>query len=169
MSSVTFSTHFVDSNPRVDFIKGILARVDGSVASDYADIQMVKGADAINGSGSCIIESIRLLSQEATDWRVEFWDKSLPNATGADLLNWGLLGAVDLYRIPPSSQTGAYQATYYAVATLNCYLASGLSIPYKDREGKGQMHVNLCVLGGTAKSAGDVGQVQLKVGTIAAS
>lgn len=169
MALVTHSVHFTDSDSTAHFRTAIPAGVGGIMAgSAYADIQFAAGSASV-GAGSCIIKSVRLLSQEATDWRVEFWEKSLPTATSSSLNNWGLLGFVDLYRTPPTAQTGAIYATYYAIATLNAYIAENLEIPYRDKSAQGQLHVNLCVLGSVAKSAGDVGQVHLRVGTIAAS
>ena len=169
MALVTNSVQFVSSNYTTDFRRAIPARVDNNIASDYADIQIAEGSQLV-GANKLIIKSIRLLDMVSThDWRVEFWDKTIAIATGTNLNNWGLLGVVDLYRTPAVAQTGAIYATSYVTGTLYTMIAENLDIPYEDREGKGQLHVGLLNLSGTAKSAGDVGAVHLRVGTIAAS
>ena len=169
MALVTNSVQFVSSDYTTDFRRAIPARVGDNVASDYADIQMADGASSV-GANKVIIKSIRLLDIVSThDWRVEFWNKTIAIATGESLNNWGLLGVVDLYRTPPVAQTGAIYATSYVTGTLYAMIVENLDIPYEDREGKGQLHVGLLNLSGTAKSAGDLGAVHLRVGTIAAS
>ena len=168
MALVTNSVHFVDSDVNTHFTDGILGRGTGALdsASMYADIQIAEGSQLVGGN-KLKIESIRILSLENVTYRVEFWEKSVPLAT-LSLNTHGLLGAVNMVA-PGGVQPSAYFATGYQVATLFAYIAEQLDIPYHDKSGQGQLHVNLVNISGTAKSANSAGAVHLRVGTIAAS
>lgn len=168
MALVTNSVHFVDSDYTTHFTGPIAGVGSGALdsASRYADIQIAEGSQNVGGN-KLLIKSIRLLSIENVTYRVEFWEKSVPLATRS-LNAHGLLGAVNMVA-PGGAQPTAYFATAYQVATLFVYIAEQLDIPYHDKSGQGQLHVNLVNISGTAKSAGDVGALHLRVGTIAAS
>lgn len=168
MALVTNSVHFVDSDVNTHFTTAIPGLGSGAVgsASAYADIQIAEGSQLVGGN-KLIVKSIRLLALENVTYRVEFYEKSLPLATASINAN-GLLGAVNMVA-PGGAQPSAYFATGYQVATLFVYLAEQLDIPYHDKSGQGQLHVNLVNVSGTAKSANSAGAVHLRVGTIAAS
>ncbi len=168
---VTNSIHFVESDYRSDFRTAI----DGvgtttTPASEYADIQMTQGG-AVNqgGPGKIVIKSLIFTSIENWAPRVEFYERSVPKATLAveGSLN-GLLSVVQTIELL-GAQPSAYYATSYKQGTLFVRVVEGLDIPYWDKEAKGQLHVKLSNTSAVNKSAGDVGAVHLRVGTIIAS
>jgi len=167
---VTHSIQFVDSDWTTHFRNAIAAR-DASLvpaASDYADIQIASGAPTgVGDPAKLIIKSIRLESIENANFRVEFYERTVPKATNAVIYGFGdgLLGAVDLTG-PGDTAPSAYHATGYKTGTYFVRIVDGLEIPYWDKEGKGQLHVKLSNISTVAKSAGDVGALQLRVGTI---
>ena len=163
---VTNSVHFVDSDVNTHFTSGIVAAVG---ASTYADIQIAEGSQNVGGN-KLVIKSIRLLSMQQIPYRVEFWERSISVPKATESINtYGLLGSIDLIDIN-AVQPSAYYATAYAIATLFAYIAEQLDIPYHDKTGQGQLHVNLVLRNGNiAKTAGSGGAVHLRVGTIAAS
>lgn len=168
---VTNSIHFVESDYRSDFRTAIGAIGTATVpASEYADIQIAQGG-AVNqgGPGHLIIKSVVVSSIENFNSKVEFYERSVPKATLAveGSLN-GLLGVVQMVDIN-GAQPSAYYATAYQEGTLYVRVAENLDIPYWDKEAKGQLHVKLSNISGTNKSAGDVGAVHIRVGTIIAS
>jgi hypothetical protein len=173
---VTNSVHFVDSDYRTDFRGAIAGNGTGAAdsASAYADIMFARGAISGEGDhGKAIIKSVRIVSIENVTYRVDFYDRTLPQATvygplqSTGNLN-GLLGSVNMVA-PGGTQPSAYYATGYKIGTLFAYVAEGLDIPVIDMTARGQLHVNLVNISGTAKSAGDVGALHLRVGTINAS
>ena len=166
MALVTSSVHFVDSDYTTDFRQVIPGAVPPAFASAYADIQISQGSQNVGG-GKLLIKSVRVLSIQNLNWRVEFWERSIPLPTGTSLNNWGLLGHVDLLAVPVAANV--YYSTQYQIATLFVRTAEGLDIPYHDKSAQGQLHVNLVNLDSTAKNAGDSGAVHIRVGTIVCS
>ena len=171
---VTNSVHFTDSNHDTHFITAIAAYASGTLntmpASEYADIQIVEGNPATAGNdGKLVVKSVRILSLEEIKWRVEFFDRSVPNATPASFTNWGLLGSYDGVHIGGPQPTTYYATAYKHAATVFVTLLEQLDLPIMDRTGQGQLHVRLSNIGNVAKSAGNVGAVHLRVGTIFAS
>jgi len=170
---VTNSIHFVESDYRSDFrtaIAGVGGTGSPQPASEYADIQIAQGG-ALNqgGPGHLIIKSVVVSSIENFNSKVEFYERSVPKATAAveGTLN-GLLGMVQMID-QNAAQPNTYFATAYQQGTLFIRVAEGLDIPYWDKEAKGQLHVKLSNISAVNKSAGDVGAVHIRVGTIIAS
>ena len=166
------SIAFIDSDYTTHFRNALVA----GVGSQYADIS-VSGDALPAGQTKFCIESVRMLSLQNLDWRVEFYSKTLPSATGSANLN-NLLGWVNFYSSTTLASTTVLQgqqitqvATGYA--TLFAYFAQNLKIPYEDRSRSsggypagGQLHVNLVATGG-AKNPGDSGLVHLRFGVVA--
>lgn len=173
MALATQSIHFVDSDYTSDFRVAVPGNGTGApdTASMYADLQFAQGVPANLGDmGKAIVKSIRLLSIENVTYRVDFYDRSVPVATAPANMNLqGLIGSVALTPPGGAQPSSSYFATAYKIGTLFAYFAEGLDIPVIDKTGKGQLHVNLVNISATAKSAGDVGAVQLRVGTVFAS
>lgn len=164
MALVTSSIHFVDSDVNTHFTSAISGIVG---ASTYANIQIAEGSQSV-GSNKLVIKSVRLLSMQQIPYRVEFWERSVPLATGS-INAHGLLGSVDLIDIN-ATQPSSYYATSYTTGTLFAFVAEQLDIPYHDKTGQGQLHVNLVLRNDNiAKSANSAGAVHLRVGTITAS
>ena len=155
MALITESLHFVDSDYTTHF-RDSLPFANGS---EYEDIQMVQGSVS-TGPHQVFISSIRVLSMQRLDWRVEYWDKSLPVATGSNLNNHGLVFSQNFSQVSAASQYG----------TVFAYIQTGLKVPYLDKQGLGQLHINLVNTNpNTAKLAGDTGAVHIRTGVIYAS
>ena len=156
MALITESIHNVDSDYTTHF-RNALVVANGS---QYADLQMAQGSQAPAGPHKCFISAIRVLSIQNLDWRVEIWDRTLPQATGSSLNNHGLVYSQYFNKVAAASQYG----------TVFAYIQTGLKVPYIDRQGQGQLHVNLVNAdGATAKLAGDTGAVHVRVGVIYSS
>ena len=174
MALVSQSVHFIDSDYSLHFRNPM-----ATFESDYADLKMAAGTESgKSGPQKLQINSVELLSIQQLDWRVEFYNKTIPQATGSPVFNGGLLGYVDFYSQGTAAslgitrltaQEGTRIATTYFSATIFAYFAQNLNIPYEDRQGNGELHVNLVNLNGTAKNPGDTGAVRLRVGTVFAS
>lgn len=150
------SIHFVDS----DYTTDLRNALKTSGGSQYIDLQLAQGAQSV-GPAKVFIASVRLLTLQNLDWRVEFWDQSLPLATGVNLNNHGLLYTANMLKVTAASQYGTTYAYFNYPSP---------PVPYHDRQGLGQLHCNLVNLDGTnTKSAGDVGAVHLRIGVIFAS
>jgi len=176
------SLFYVDSDYTIDFRSAIGARVGVVVASEAADLMIGRSVGdaatrASSGTVRGFVRSVRVLSLEDTAWRVQFLERVAAQATPANLNRYGLLGSVDIYNtgavVNQASVYGSVHATSYLSGTVFVYLADGLNIPIVERTApgtavSGRLHVNLCNIGPTAKSAGDVGAVHLRVGVIAA-
>lgn len=167
------SIAFIDSSYTTHFTNALTA----GGGSQYADLS-VSGDALPAGQTKFCIESVRMLSIQNIDWRVEFYSKTLPSATGSANLN-NLLGYVNFYSAATLASTPTIlqgqQLTQVATAyaTLFAYFAQNLKIPYEDRSTSkgaypagGQLHVNL-VAAGAAKNPGDSGLVHLRFGVVA--
>jgi len=169
---VTESIHFVDSDYRTQFRTALAGVASGNiVASEYADIQIAQGgATNEGGPGKLRIKSARLLSIENVNYKLEFYERTVPKATlASEGILGGLLGVAEFVEIG-GTQPSAYYATSYQAGTVYVRVVENLDIPYWDKEGKGQLHVKLSnISSNVSKSAGDVGAVHLRVGTIIAS
>src|SRR6185369_12977957 len=151
-------------------------------ASTYADIQITEGtptsAAAAVGHGKLIINSVRLITLQQLDWRVEFYRKNIVQATASGIFESDLIGSVEFYSQGTAASLGITRltaaegsriATQYISATAFMYFSQNLNIPYEDKQNLGQLHTNLVNLNSTSKLPGDTGAVSLIVGTIAAS
>ena len=139
-------------------------------ASDYADLT-VGGGNA--GPTKCFITSLQAICKQDIDMRVEFYKKTYSRVVNTasyfptNLIGWvNLVGTSDAL---PANWTGAGVATATTYGTMFAWYLGGLSIPYEDRDGTGQVHVNVVNQSGTAKSAGQAGYLYLRVGTVQAS
>ena len=177
------SLAYIDSDYTVDFRAFIASRAGTIIASQAADL-MVGGSvgdGIVNltfGSIRGMIRSVRVLSLQDTSWRVQFLERVVSAATPANLNQYGLLGSVDIYATGAVTNHGlsygAIRATSYLSGTTFVYMADNLNIPYVEKSfpratASGRLHVNLCNIGATDKSAGDVGAVHLRVGMISAA
>ena len=165
---ITESIHFVDSQQATDF-RGAIS----PAASAYADIALAQGSDTTVGPHKCIINSVRIVSIQDLSWRVEFYGKSYSVHTASSYPDPSqLIGWSDHLRSNdniPANWTGIHTTTATTFGTLFASFIGGLNIPYEDRQGVGRLHVNLLNTSATAKSAGDVGLVHLRVGVVYAS
>ena len=131
-------------------------------ASQFADLPIVSGQAA--GPNRVWITSLKILSRQNLDWRVEFHGRSL--GTGSGLHSASGFANVNSLQGYVGFTNNA--ATAYATSFL--YYTHGLKIPYEDQEGKGELHLNLLNQhASTAKVANDAGEVFIHVGTIDAS
>ena len=166
---ITESIHYVDSDQSTDF-RGAISPTG---ASAYADIALASGTPTDVGPQKCIINSVRLIAVQDTNWQVQFHSKSYSLHTASSYPNpSNLIGwSNHLSTVHPilANWTGAATTTATAYGTLYASYISGLNIPYEDRQGTGRLHVNLVNQGPTLKSAGDVGILHLRVGVIYAS
>jgi hypothetical protein len=145
------SFQIVSSDYTTDF-RDLLVDVN---ASSFANLAIDK--NVVGGQAKCFIETIRILSMQNFDWRVEVYDRSntggygpapyftspnfksggqYPTATNPN--NANLLGFVTFYAsaftttgVGLLSETSRYGTAY---ATLFAYFASGLRIPILDNE-----------------------------------
>ena len=170
MSLVTQSFQYVDSDYTSNFRLATVALV----GSQYADLRMAGSSAVAGGNVKCFIETVRFLSLQNLDWRLDFYQNSIANglhAATASVNAIGLLGGINFYSSTTNIPSNvSYQITQVATgfATLFVYLANNLHIPYEDRDGQGQLHLNLVTVG-AAKNAGDSGLVHVRVGTVQAS
>lgn len=164
---ITESVHFVDSS-QSDF-RGAIS----PLASSYADIALASGTESTLGPHKCIISSVRIMSIQDLSWRVSFWGKSYSLHTASSyadpsqLIGWS--DHLDSTDNIPANWTGIHTTTATLFGTMYVSFITGLNIPYEDRQGTGRLHVNLENTSATAKSAGDVGLVHLRVGVVHAS
>ena len=166
---ITESIHYVDSSQSADF----RGAISPGGASAYADIALASGTPAEVGPHKCIINSVRILAMQDTDWQVQFHSKSysLHSASSypnpSNLIGWS--NHLSTAQNIPANWTGAATTTATTYGTMYASYVSGLNIPYEDLQGVGRLHVNLVNRGATGKTAGDVGIVHLRVGVIYAS
>ena len=129
-------------------------------ASEYEDIAV--GGGVLPG----YITSLKILSIQNLNWRVEFYSRSLDPFVAATRYvasaypyeNNALLGTVAFTK---------EAATGYATSYL--YYTQSLKIPYIDEDGVGELHVSLKNENATSKLEGDAGAVHLMVGFISAA
>jgi len=165
MAQITES-HFTFESASSDFTGAI-----SPSASAYADLTV--GGDNTAGPVKSFINSVRLISKEDLKWRVEFYKKTYSKVINtasyfpSNLLGW--IYVQDTAGALPANWTGAGVSNATAYGTMYASYISGLNIPYEDRDGTGQIHVNIVNLAGQAKSAGSAGYLHIAVGTIAAS
>lgn len=155
MAQISESFHYVRSEAS-NFTNALPIQ-----ASQFADLAIVSGQAA--GPNRVWITSLKILSIQNLDWRVEFHGRSLaskPTYTAS-----GYLGTNSL-----QGYVGFTNNAATAYGTCYLYYTHGLKIPYEDQDGAGQLHVNLLNQhSATAKLPGDTGAVFIHVGTIDAS
>ena len=162
MAQISESFHYVRSAD-ADFRTTLAPQ-----ASEYADLPIVSAQAA--GPNRVWITSLKILSIQNLDWRVEFHGRSLappkPTYTAS-----GYLGTNSL-----QGYVGFTNNAATAYGTCYLYYTHGLKIPYEDQDGEGELHLNLLnqsapnqVVGRSTKFAGDVVAVFIHVGTIDAS
>lgn len=170
MGTISESFHYVKSDYTTNF-RNVLPGPSGSfalgnpavpavgVASQYANLQIVPGL--AQGTCKSYITSVKLLSLQNLDWRVEFHSRRVSEASAVYSSN-NLVGYVGWTN---------NAATAYATSFL--YYTHGLKIPYLDEDGLGELHVNLLnntqATNNATKFAGDSGAVHLTVGLVMAS
>ena len=155
MAQISESFHYVRSGD-TDFRNGLVIQ-----ASQFADLPIVSAQAA--GPNRVWITSLKILSIQNLDWRVEFHGRSLANKPTFSAS--GYLGGNQL-----QGYVGFTNNAATAYGTTFLYYTHGLKIPYEDMDGVGQLHVNLLNQhSATAKLPGDTGAVFIHVGTIDAS
>lgn len=125
------SITFVDSNVTAHFTDALTFR-----ASEYEDLDLT-GTAGLGGPARCYITSIRLLSRSNLAWTVAVHNKD-NTAPGTDSVlpaSFNDNTAIDFW-----SWTAA---NALPVGTVFLYATSGLKIPYRDDENRGQLHVSL--------------------------
>ena len=166
-------SHFSFESALTDFTDVIVPQ-----ASDYADLT-VGGASQSDNSGSSggplktFITTVEAIAAQDLDWRVEFHKRTLSKTVNTatyfppNLIGWiNLLGTTDNL---PASWPGGRFAVATTYGTMYAWFLDGLSIPYEDADGNGQLHVNMLNQSGTAKNEGADGYLYLRVGTVQAS
>ena len=163
MAQISESFHYVRSG-NTDFRNALSPQ-----ASQYADLPIVSAQAA--GPNRVWITSLKILSIENLDWRVEFHGRSLSAGSGVTYSASGYLGTNSL-----QGYVGFTNNAATAYATTFLYYTHGLKIPYEDQDGTGQLHINLLnqsapnqAAGRATKFAGDEGAVFIHVGIIDAS
>lgn len=164
----TTGSHHIFDSDQTQFRTALVTQ-----ASESANLT-VGGVSA--GPVKGFISTVRLLSLQDLDYRVEFYARRVSATRGSSASAYAnpsqLLGYVNCLgslTALPANWTGFGTTTATGYGTLFAYFLGGLSIPYMDRDGLGELHCNLLNLDGTAKLPGDTGIVHLTVGVIAAS
>jgi hypothetical protein len=158
-------SHFSFESAASDFTDAVAVG-----ASTYADLT-VGGGNA--GPTKSFITTLEVIAKQDLDWRVEFYKKTYSSVINtASYFPSNLIGFVNLLGSSdnlPSSWPAGHFAVATTYGTMFVWFLQGLSIPYEDRDGVGQLHVNLVNQSGTAKSTGTAGYLWLRVGTVNAA
>jgi hypothetical protein len=147
-------------------------------ASTYADLTIGGAGGQANGGASggpakTFITTLLAVSMQNIDMRVEFLKRTQSRVVNtASFFPTNLIGWVNLIGTDdnlPANWPGGRFAVATTYGTAFAWFVDGLSIPYEDADGVGQLHVNVVNQSGTAKSAGTAGYLYLRVGTVKAS
>jgi len=166
-------SHFSFESATTDFTDAIVPS-----ASDFADLTVGGASQSANEGASggpikSFITTIEAIAAQDLDWRVEFHKRTLSKTVNtATYFPPNLIGYVNLLGTTdnlPASWPGGRFAVATAYGTMFAWFVDGLSIPYEDADGLGQLHVNLLNQSATAKSTGTAGYLYLRVGTVQAS
>ncbi len=122
----------------------------GAILADDHETEDLTG---LNGSVG-VIESVTLLAEENLDWEVHFWGSDAFDDADLDADFW--TDFVAFAAADAASIANAIPGTFR-------YAATGLSIPYQDRDATTELHVSL-VPRGAAKTGGAAGEVVIEIG-----
>ncbi len=121
----------------------------GAIAANDQGVESLTGLNSNIG----VIESITLTTEDNLDWEVHLWATDGFSDADLDADSW-------IEQVSFAAADGVSIAN--AVATTFRYAATGLSIPYVDRDGTNELHVSLVARNG-AKAAGAAGEVVLEI------
>lgn len=138
------------------------------------------GGGSAFGRAGMFIESVRILAATDHDWLLAFYSRD-PTRQGLISGGTGIGGSAERLAATPyfGALIGAVilNSTLWTTASEFVYATDGLSIPYVDEDGLGQLHVGLVNLDtktkgalGTTTPAGLLPQyIQIRFGCISAS
>lgn len=151
------SVAFVDSDVAAHFTDALV-----QYASEYEDLDLT-GTGGAGGQGRCFITSIRLMAAQNLIWMVSFHNKD-NTAPGTDSVIGHLYNQntmIDFWEFTVADARILGASAYV-------YSVTGLKIPYRDDEGKGQLHIALHNRSTTSKIAA-TGYVHARIGVVAAA
>lgn len=190
MSVTKQSFFFVDSNPNTDFATTASTQTSAG-ASTFANIKIDSAVSG--GQAKCFVNTIRIISMQQCDYRMEFYDRGTNQPYGVlgaapvgggvsgsqiSATTFALIGYVDFYNWATASTAnvptvGEPTRVATGYATMFVYFASGLQIPIVDNDsqrGGGEIHANLVVNSNVAsRLAGLAGGVAVRFGVINAA
>lgn len=143
-----YGVYYIDSVAGTHFTGALAQNAIESESIDFPDLLGSVGVHDV------IIEGVTVQSDQNLEWDVFIWSKNTYNTTNLDTAE-----LVDYFNFPAANgkQIAGANQYYYPLP------ANEVSVPYRDEDNTGKLHISLVNRSATSKNAGATGEVTIRV------